>query len=379
METEPRQDPTPDGCFTSFTKLVRLFSASLLSALLISCGSGSGGTSAIPNPPAPSPDFTLSVAPTSAYLQTGTATSMSLSASGSNGFSSAITVNVSGLPAGVTASPGAITVAPGTPQVITFSASASAAVTNETVTFTGSSGSLSHSVQAKLAVIQPITSNSPPFRMRYARTDASTLYMAWLNSSWIIFNPPTNRFFVTDPYGNRVYALDAATEKVVGSIPVPGAFGIDDTPDHSTLYVGTQIGDVYAINAATMMVSRRYLASQIGPTGFHAFSVRVMADGRLALLGGQGGIPGVDGYGDFAIWNPADNSFSLYTTSRNEPTYSSHPNTVVCGPLGNIGVFTRTPDRSKVVIASTFSDGTLCEVDETGGNQYVGDPAAGFI
>lgn len=208
--------------------------------------------------------------------------------------------------------------------------------------------------------------------MRYVRTDASTVYMLWLNSHWIVYNPPTKRFFVTDPAGSRVYALDAATETLVGSIPVPGAFGIDDTPDHSLLYVGTQIGDVYAIDPVSMTVTHRYLASQIGPKGFQAYSVQVMADGRLALLGGQGGIPGVDGYTAFAIWSPADNSLSLYTTSRNEPTYSSIPNNVVCGPLENIGVFTRTPDRSKVVISSIDSDSTLCEVDESSGaDQYV--------
>jgi hypothetical protein len=369
----------PDRCHTS-KALARLFLAFLFSSLLVSCGSGGGGTGSLP--PAPSSDFSLSVAPTNAYLQTGTSTAVSLSASGSNGFSSSIAVTVSGLPAGVTVSPSTVTVKPGTPQPVTFSASASAAIANATVTFTGTSGALSHSVQAKLAVIQPITSNTPPFRMRYVRTDASTLYMAWENSAWIIYNPPTNRFFVTDPDGNRVYALDAATETVVGSIPVPGAFGIDDTPDHSTLYVGTQIGDVYAINPATMTVTKRYLASQIGPKGFHAYSVRVMADGRLALLGAQGGIPGVDGYGDFAIWNPADNSISLYASQYGAgyAGLSSGNYTQVCGSLLNIGVFTRTPDRTKVVIASADSDGTLCEVDEsTGADQYVGDPANGFI
>ena len=356
--------------------LPRLISAILVSALLVSCGSGGGGTSPS-SPSAPSPDFSLSVAPTKAYLQTGTSTAVSLSASGSNGFSSSVAVTVSGLPAGVTVSPSTVTVKPGTPQPVTLSASASAAIANATVTFTGTSGALSHSVQATLAVIQPITSNTPPFRMRYVRTDASTLYMAWENSAWIIYNPPTNRFFVTDPDGNRVYALDAATETVVGSIPVPGAFGIDDTPDHTALYVGTRIGDVYAINPATMSVTKRYLASQIGPYGFLAHSVRVMADGRLALLGGEAGMLGTA----FAIWNPVDNSLSLYTTMRNESTYSSKPNTVVCGPLEDIGIFTRTPDRTKVVITSADSDGTLCEVDESGANQYAqpDDPGAGLI
>jgi hypothetical protein len=35
--------------------------------------------------------------------------------------------------------------------------------------------------------------------------------------------------------------------------------------------------------------------------------------------------------------------------------------------MGSIGVFTRTPDRAKVLIASIDSDGTLCEIDESTG------------
>jgi hypothetical protein len=380
MGSEPRQDPPPESHSTSSTKLFLLSAVFLLSALLVSCGSGGGGAST-QGPPGSSGDFSLSVSPASFSIQTGTSTQVSLMASGSNGFTSSVAVSVGGLPAGVSViSPSPIVLTPGTPQQVTFLAGTSATIGSAAVTFAGTSGSLSHSVQATLAVIQPVTSNTPPFRMRYARTDAATPYMGWLNYAWIIYNPPTNRFFVTDPYGNRIYALDAATETVVGSMPVPGAFGIDDTPDHSTLYVGTQIGDVYTVDPVNMTVTKRYLASQIGPYGFQAYSVRVMADGRLALLGGQGGIPGVDGYTAFAIWSPVDNSISLYTTMRNEPTYSSKPNTVVCGPLEDIGVFTRTSDRTKVVIASIDSDNTLCEVDEsTGASQYVAVPAAGFV
>jgi hypothetical protein len=215
--------------------------------------------------------------------------------------------------------------------------------------------------------------------MRYVRTDAATPYDLWMNSSWIVYNPPTSRFFVTEPDSNRVFVLDASAETDVGTIIVPGAFGIDDTADHETLYVGTQIGDVYAIDPVGMTVTKRFPSAGIGPNGFSAYSALVMADGRLALLGGQGGIPGVDGYSGFALWNPVDNSLSVFTTEYGSGQIGM-PATVVCGPnMGNIGVFTRTPDRTKVIIASIDSDGTLCEFDEsTGGGNYVG-AAAGFI
>lgn len=341
----------------------------------VACGGGSSGTQQS-SPPPPSPDFSLSAAPMSVSLQQGESSSVSISATGTNGFSAEITVKVSGLPQGVTTSPSTLTLTPAQSQTLTFSASSSATTGNATVTLTGTSGSLSHSASLTVSVIVPITSNTPPFRMRYVRTDAATPYNLWMNSSWIVYNPPTSRFFVTEPDSNRVFVLDASTEAMVGNISVPGAFGIDDTADHTSLYVGTQIGDVYVIDPVSMTVTKRYLAGQIGPNGFNAYSVRVMADGRLALLGGQGGIPSADGYGQFAIWNPVSNSITIYATD-----YSSNDTseTLVCGPLENIGQFTRTPDRTKVVIASIDSDSTLCQIDEaTGTNSYISS-GAGFI
>ena len=62
---------------------------------------------------------------------------------------------------------------------------------------------------------------------------------------------------------------------------------------------------VNLIDVATLAVTHRYLASQIGPdAGYRALSVQVLADGRLALLGEQSGVaidPSVDGSNSFAI------------------------------------------------------------------------------
>jgi hypothetical protein len=51
--------------------------------------------------------------------------------------------------------------------------------------------------------------------------------------------------------------------------------------------VGTQIGDVYSVDPVAMAVIHRYLGSEIGPSGYPTSSVQVLADGRLALVGGS--------------------------------------------------------------------------------------------
>jgi len=198
-------------------------------------------------------------------------------------------------------------------------------------------------------------------RTRYLRTNTVTEYFQWLNTHWAIFNPPTSRFFVTDPESNQIFVFDPASETKIATIPVPGAFGIDDMPDHSTLYVGTLIGDVYSIDPVTMQVKQRYLASQIGPHGFQAWSALVLSDGRLALLGPQGGIPSVDGSTTIAIWNPIDNSATTYGVPF--PGSNALP---LCS-MGNIGGFARTADRTGVLLGSVDSDRTLCELNPSTG------------
>jgi hypothetical protein len=270
---------------TPFSRRFVLLASMAALALLLGCGGGGGGTG--PPPPPPPPDFSLAVNPTSQSVNGGSSASVSLSATAVNGFSSQVSIQVSGLPAGVSVSPTSITLTPGTPQQVTLSAPANAAWASATVSFTGTSGSLSHSADLSLTIAS--TFGSPPARTRYVRTDATTEYGFWPNQNWIIYNPITSRFFVTDPTGNHVMVMDAASETEIGTISVPGAYGIDDSPDHTALYVSTLIGDVYKVDPISMTVTHRYMSSQIGPNGYSPFEALVLADGQLALLESSGG------------------------------------------------------------------------------------------
>ena len=199
-------------------------------------------------------------------------------------------------------------------------------------------------------------------RTRYVRTDATG------TSSF--FDASRNLFLVSDAQLGRITALNPTTESVVATLAVPGALGMDETPDHSTIYAASLVGDVYAIDVASMTVKHRYLSSQIGTIGFTASAVRVLANGQLALLGGEGPISGVDGASVFAVWTPSTNALTTYASAygASSYTFTSIPITVVCAALGNIGAFTLTGDRTRIVVGSIDSDSTLCTVDPaTGG------------
>jgi hypothetical protein len=312
------------------------------------------------------PDFSLAVNPTSQSVNAGGSASVSLSATALNGFASQISVQTAGVPAGISVLPSSSTLVPGTPQQITFTAAANVASSNPTITFTGTSGSLTHTATVNLTVNG--SSNGAPVRTRYVRTDATTEYFGWVNQHSVIYHAPTARYFVTDPSSNQIIVIDGASQTEIATIPVPGAFGMDDTPDHTTLYVGTMLGDVYAIDPVGMAVIHRYIASEIGPYGYLTLSALVLADGRLALLGAQGGIPSVDGSTTIAVWSPADNSITIYGSFGGVQGVP-----LPCGGfMGNIGGFARTVDRTQIILGSIDSDGTLCEINEATGQGIYG-------
>jgi sugar lactone lactonase YvrE len=262
---------------------------------------------------------------------------------------------VNGLPVGVSVSPTSITLTPGTPQQISLSAAANVATATQTVTFTGTSGSLTHTTQLSLS-LNAFT--GLPTRTRYVRTDATTNYFLSNNQHWIVYDTSTARYFVTDTSSNQVIVVDAASEKTIARIMVPQAFGIDETPDHSLLYVGTMIGDVYTIDPVAMNVTNHYLASQIGPYGFFANTALALADGQVALAGGPSR-PSLGQPVSIAVWNPADNSIVNYGDNGPNPVL---PFPCPIDPLPIQGV-ALSADRTQIILGASG----LCEMNPTTG------------
>jgi hypothetical protein len=363
--------PTPDvrvlALLCKWTFCLPLF----LFLFLLACGGGGGGgTSTSPGgggtPPPTTPDFTLSLNPTSVSIVEGSSVTVSLTATSVDGFSSQVDVQVSATPAGMSVSPSVATLTPGTAQTFTVTAATGMPASTGTIGFDGTSSSRSHTANLNVSITLPQNPLFTSTRTKYLRTDAVTEYFGWLNTHWVVYHAATSRFFVTDPFSNQVFVIDSVTQTQIASIFVPGAFGIDDTPDHSTLYVGTLVGDVYTIDPVGMGVKQRFISTEIGPFGFPAQSAQVLSDGRVALLGMQGGIPSVDGSTSIAIWNPTDNSIIVYGGGGSAVGGVSVPSQPLC-PMGNIGGFARTGDRASLLVGSIDSDGTLCEINPANG------------
>ncbi|MGI8772247.1 MAG: beta strand repeat-containing protein, partial [Acidobacteriaceae bacterium] len=101
----------------------------------------------------PLADFTFSATPAALTIVAGGTGQVTLSTTAVNGFNAPIAVSLSGLPAGVTASPSTIALTAGKPLTVTLSVGRSAAaVSGAVLTFTATSGSLSHVAKIALTV-----------------------------------------------------------------------------------------------------------------------------------------------------------------------------------------------------------------------------------
>jgi alpha-mannosidase len=113
----------------------------------------------LPFPPSGPADFALSTAAEDLSVPQGRTRSIPVSVLPRNGFSGNVSLTVAGLPAGVSASFASATI--GGARGLTVTASPSASPTRATITITGSSGKLSHTLELPLTVTEVLTGTVP--------------------------------------------------------------------------------------------------------------------------------------------------------------------------------------------------------------------------
>lgn len=209
--------------------------SALVSLLSLSCGRSNS---------APSPNFTLSLSPASVALTAGaTGTPVTLTATPLNSFNGTVTVSISGLPAGVTASPATVTLntasMPATAQT-TLSAAITAPSATSNITFTASSGMLTHA--ATLAsTVQAATMTAAP--------DVTTWHYDvardGLNPQETILTPSN----VNSTQFGKIAFL--SVDGKVDAEPLYLANVVLANQFHNILYVATEHASIYAFDADT--------------------------------------------------------------------------------------------------------------------------------
>ena len=113
----------------------------ILGAIALSSCGGSGGAGGGGTPPPPPPSFTIVVNPSAPVLAPGTAAAVQVSLQTQGGFSSNVSVAITGLPTGISAQPAALSLSPGgAAQPVQLTAQATVAPGTYSAQFQGTAG-----------------------------------------------------------------------------------------------------------------------------------------------------------------------------------------------------------------------------------------------
>jgi len=318
---------------------------------------GCGGASSSPAPPPPVADFALALSSNSISVAQGaTSPSVNVSVNAENGFTATVQVTLSALPSGVTSNPASpFTVAVGASTSLIFGASASATTGNFTISVQGASGTLSHSASLAVAIQGAVSPALP--RTAYARTDSTSASDDPFGEPYhrhIAYDPVNKHLFVANRAMNRVDVFSTASQSSIAQISIPGASSADISADGSTVWVGTSLERIVAVDTSSLRIRSRYSLAGLTPVPGTVFSRPIEV---LSLSNGKSMVrlcQPASSQALLALWDPASNSLTNLT--------SAAPAVFQQG----VGVIARTGDHSKVLAAANDSTGELALFDSAG-------------
>ena len=266
------------------------------------------------------------------------------------GFTGGVSLSVSGLPAGVTASFSPNPATGNSTSTLTVTASSSAAIGQYTLTVTGTSGSLTATTTLSLGVYAPtftISANS----LNLGQGSSGTSYV-WVNSqygfagsvSFSVSGLPTGVTGLWNPNpttGNSMLTLTASSSAAIGQYPltVTGTSGSLTKTTTLSLGVYAPTFTIYAnslnIGQGTSGATYAYVNPQYGFTGSVNFSVSGLPSGVTASFSP----------------NPATGSSTLTLTASSSTAIGQYPLTVT----GTSGSLIATTSISLGVYAPTFT------------------------
>jgi len=329
------------------------------------CGGAGGGGGT--QPPPPQPDFSITLSSSSVSLpQGGTSSPLTVSVTAENGFSGTVQVTLNSLPAGITSNPTSpFSVASGGNTAVVFGAASTASTGQFSVTAQGTSGSLSHSSDLSLSIQAGSTQSLP--RSSYAPNDSVILLdrpVGEPHHRHVVYDQAGKRFFVANQAMNRVEVYSSSDASLQANIDAPGASSVDLSADGATLWVGTALEQILAIDTKSLHVATRYPVAGLTPIPNVVFNrpneILPLSTGKLLVRLRQPSVTEAL----LALWDPASNSFTNLTPAA--PALFQQ----------GVGVMARSGDRTRVIVASNDSAGEAAIFDSNG-NLLTGPKALG--
>jgi IPT/TIG domain-containing protein len=330
----------------------------LLHSACAGCGGGSGGPGGSPPPPpTPAQDFSISVSSNAINLQQGTTSSaLTVSVKGQNGFTASVQVSLSGLPKGVqTNPPGPFSLAVNSSAPVVLGAALTAPTGNFIVTVAGISGNLSHSTTLTLTLQAAVMVSSS--RTAYVRTDAIPsldVPPGELRHRHLAYDFANKHLFVANRAGNCVDVFSTVDQSRLARINVPAATSADLSADGTTVWVGTAIEQIVAIDAVALQIRNRYAIAGLSPIPNTIFDrpieVLTFSNGKEAVRLRQP--------------DSSEALLALWDSGGNTPTNL----TPAAPPLfqNGVGPMARTGDHNKLLVAANDSSGEIGVFDGNG-------------
>jgi hypothetical protein len=330
-------------------------------------GRGGGGGGGGIQPPPPQPDFTISLSSSSvSLLQGGTSSPVTVSVTSENGFSGNVQITLAGMPSGIISSPARpFSVVAGQNTAVVFGAAFNASTGQFSVTAQGTSGSLSHSSDLSLSIEAGSAQNLP--RSNYVRNDSVLLLDSPAGEPHhrhVVYDAGGKRFFVANRAMNRVEVFSSSDTSLQATIDAPGASSVDLSTDGATLWGGTALEQILAVNTTSLQVATRYSVAGLTPIPNVVFDrpseVLSLSTGKSLVRLRQP----LASEALLALWNPASNLFTNLTPAAPALFQSG------------AGVMARSADHTRVILACNDSTGEIAVFDFNG-NLLTGPKALG--
>lgn len=275
-----------------------------------------------------------------------------------NGFSGQVQIALAGLPAGVISSPPSpFMAAPGAGTQVVFGAAGNAATGNFAVSVQGVSGGLAHTTSLTLAIQGAVIGADFP-RTTFVRTDSATAAdnpAGEAHHRHLVYDPPHQRLFIANRAMNRLEVISTIDESTVAQIAIAGVTSAELSADGATVWAGTAVNEIVAVDSASLQVTQRYPQTGISPVSSKVFdrSVEILSlsNGKCFLRLRQP----MSSEALLAFWDPASGSLTNLIAMAPSVFQNGLRPTALTG------------DHSQAIVAANDSSGNLAVLAMNGG------------
>jgi hypothetical protein len=210
------------------------------------------------------------------------------------------------------------------------------------------SGTLSHTASLTLA-IQGSTVAALP-RTNLVRTDSTPLAdnpSGEVHHRRIVYDSAHKYVFIANAAMNRLEVISAADQSTVARISIPRVTSADLSADGNTVWAGTALNEIVAVDTSGLQVKTRYEQMGISPLPVTVFDrpveVLALANGLCFVRLRQTGSPEAL----LALWDSSSNVMTDLTPAASALFQQG------------LGPMARTGDRSAVIVAANDSSGNV--------------------